>query len=212
MAEIGSFSICSTSMRGRGPRARPHRRAITAIASRAGRHQPLGDLMRLHLAHLDRRRRPLSATAQRWPPRAAGPVAAHQQIPVGLPILGRHDHIDDRIDAGGQIDEQVAHDVQVGVLLDGLEDLGRGDRQIADDEGAQNDEDHFQQTPIFGGHAARIEDRRARCVDGGVLAAVDAAQRVLEGVVGRCARALDASQRGGQRATQTTGGGRTVPI
>lgn len=29
--------------------------------------------------------------------------AAHQQIPIGLPILGRHDNVNDGIDACGQI-------------------------------------------------------------------------------------------------------------
>lgn len=182
-------------------------RRVDALASCAGgRHQPLGDLVWLQLSHLARSCRSLFDTAQRWATRAGRPIPAHQQIPVGLPVLRRHDHINDRIDAGRQIDEQIAHDVQVGVLLDGAEDLGRGDRQIADDEGAEDDEDHFEQTAILGGHATRVEDRGARRVDGGVLAAVDAAERVLERVVaGRLARALDTTQRGGQRASQATG-------
>jgi len=36
----------------------------------------------------------------------------HQQVFVRLPVLGAHDHVDNRIDARGQIDENVGGDVQ----------------------------------------------------------------------------------------------------
>lgn len=108
--------------------------------------------------------------------------AAHQQIPVGLPIFRRHHHIDDRIDARRQIDEQIAHDIQVGDLLNGTDDFRSGDWQIAGNEGAQNDEYHFEETSILGRHAAGIENRCARRMDGGMLATVDASQCVFHGV------------------------------
>lgn len=37
--------------------------------------------------------------------------AAQDQIPVRLPVLGGHHHIDNRVDAGGQVDQQIAQNV-----------------------------------------------------------------------------------------------------
>lgn len=69
---------------------------------------------------------------------------AHQQIPVRLSIFRRHYHVDYRIDTCRQIDEQISHYVQIGVLLDGLDNFRRRDGQVAGHKSAQNHEDHFQ--------------------------------------------------------------------
>ena len=50
-----------------------------------------------------------------------------------LPILGAHEDIDDGVDAGGEVDEQLGGDeegVQVGVV----QDLDHSDRQVAGQE------------------------------------------------------------------------------
>lgn len=91
---------------------------------------------------------------------------AHEQIPVGLPILGRHHHIYDGIDARGQVDEQVAHDVHHRHSVQCGHNFRYRDGKIADQKRNKYDHDHFEQTPVFGCHATRIENGRARCVHG----------------------------------------------
>ena len=36
------------------------------------------------------------------------PVLAHEQVAVCLPVLTGHEHVDDGVDAGGQVDQDVA--------------------------------------------------------------------------------------------------------
>ena len=60
--------------------------------------------------------------------------AKHCSTPFNhLPILGAHEDIDDGVDAGGEVDEQLGGDeegVQVGVV----QDLDNSDRQVAGQE------------------------------------------------------------------------------
>lgn len=88
------------------------------------------------------------------------PVApAHEQIFVGLPVLGAHHHVNDRIGARGEVDENVAEDVQVA-QLDLLERFGDGDGQVAHEEAHEDHQDHFQQLLVFGRHLAGLRRRR----------------------------------------------------
>lgn len=62
----------------------------------------------------------------------------HHYRLVGLPILLVHDHIDDGIDAGGEVEHDVAEDVQTGMFHILVGHLDYGDRQIADDKGQKD--------------------------------------------------------------------------
>jgi len=88
------------------------------------------------------------------------PVApTHEQILVGLPVLGAHHHVDDRVGARGQIDEYVAENVEVA-QLDLLERFGDGDGQVAHDEAHEDHQDHFQKLLVLGRHLAGLRRRR----------------------------------------------------
>lgn len=91
-------------------------------------------------------------------------LMAAQQVPVGAPILGAHQHIDQGIDAGGQIDQQIAHYVEDVHIVGTLPDLGHCYRQIADDEPHEYHQNHLQQATILRAHPARIYGRGIRCV------------------------------------------------
>lgn len=101
---------------------------------------------------------------------------------VGLPVLLVHDHIDDGVDAGGEVEQDVAADVQAGVLHILVGHLDYGDGQVADDEGQEDGQHHLGDAPLvaLGPHLALILDpggllllaRRSRLWDiGGVAAA-----------------------------------------
>lgn len=81
---------------------------------------------------------------------------AHEQVLVRLPVLGAHDHVDDGVDAGGQVDAHVAGNVEHAVVEVVAEGLGHGDGQVADDERGEDDEDHLEQLAVLGRHAARL--------------------------------------------------------
>lgn len=85
---------------------------------------------------------------------AARPAA--KEIPIGPPVLGAHQHIDQRIDAGGQVDEQVASYVEPMQLGGTLPDLGHRDGQVADDEPHKDHQYHLEQPPILGAHPSRV--------------------------------------------------------
>lgn len=85
-------------------------------------------------------------------------IPTHQQIFVRLSVLGTHHHIDDRIDTGGQVDEQVANYVHKMVPSHRLKDFVDGNWQVADDKRNKNHQNHFQQPAVFSGHSARVHD------------------------------------------------------
>jgi len=102
---------------------------------------------------------------------------------VGLAILLVHDHIDNRIDAGREVEQDVAADVQAGVLHILVGHLDNGDGQVADDEGQEDGQHHFGDAPLvpLGPHLSLILDpgrllfatgRRLGHIDGEAAAAV----------------------------------------
>lgn len=95
-----------------------------------------------------------------WP----GRRTAHEQVPIGLSILWRHDNVDDWIDACGQINEQITHNIEYRNFVNGTNNFRCGDWQIADQKRHKYDEYHFEETTIFGCHATWIENWCARCV------------------------------------------------
>jgi len=101
--------------------------------------------------------------------RIGRPTAA-QQVPVGPSVLGTHQDIDQRVDAGGQIDEQVAGDIEPVHLGGALPYFGHRDGQIADDEPHEDHQYHFEQPPVFGTHPARVNGGGIRGVGhGGIV-------------------------------------------
>lgn len=91
-------------------------------------------------------------------------LMAAQQVPVGAPVLGAHQHIDQRIDAGGQIDQQIAHYIEDVHIVDTLTDLGQRYGQIADEEPHEYHQYHLQQSTILHTHPARIDGRGIRSI------------------------------------------------
>lgn len=86
--------------------------------------------------------------------------AAQNQIPIGLSVLGGHDHVNDGIHAGGQVDEQVAQNIHYMVVDQRTVDLGHGNWQVAHEKGDEDDEDHFEESPVLRCHFPRINGRR----------------------------------------------------
>lgn len=67
---------------------------------------------------------------------------------VRVSILLVHDHVDDWVDAGAQVDHDVPEDVQtrpVHVLIENFRDR---DRQIARDEREEDDEHHHRDSHL----------------------------------------------------------------
>lgn len=85
--------------------------------------------------------------------------SAHEQILVGLSVLGTHHHVDNWVGARGQIDEDVTEDVEVA-QLDLLERFGDGDWQVAHEEAHEDHQDHFQQLLVLGRHLAGLRSGR----------------------------------------------------
>lgn len=77
----------------------------------------------------------------------AGRLAEHHRL-VGLPVLLVHDHIDDGIDAGREVEEDVAADVQTGMLHVLVGHLDNGDRQVADHKREEYGQDHLGDAPL----------------------------------------------------------------
>lgn len=75
-------------------------------------------------------------------------MAEHHRL-VGLPVLLVHDHIDDGIDAGGEVEEDVAADVETGMLHVLVGHLDDGYRQIADHKGQEYGQDHLGDAPLI---------------------------------------------------------------
>jgi hypothetical protein len=73
---------------------------------------------------------------------------AQQDRLVSVAILLVHDHVDDRIDAGAEINHDVAEDVQSRPVHILVEDFGDGDREIAGDKRQEDREHHFRDAPL----------------------------------------------------------------
>lgn len=82
---------------------------------------------------------------------------AHQQILVRLPVLRAHDHVNDRIDARGQVYEYVRGDVQHVQVVQLVRRFAYGDRQVARDERREYHENHFQQLFVFRRHPVNAD-------------------------------------------------------
>lgn len=82
---------------------------------------------------------------------------AHQQVLVRLPVLGAHHHVDDGVDARGQVDEHVRGDVEHVQVVQVVRRFAHGDRQVARDERREYHQDHFQQLFVLGRHAVHAD-------------------------------------------------------
>lgn len=88
---------------------------------------------------------------------------AHQQVLVRLPVLGAHDHVNDRIDARGQVDEDVRGYVQDVQVVQFVRRLANGDRQVARDKRREYHEDHFQQLFVLRRHPVDTDSALFAC-------------------------------------------------
>lgn len=68
---------------------------------------------------------------------------AHQQVLVRLPVLGAHHHVDDRVDARGQVDEHVRGDVEHVHAAQLVRRFADGDGKVARDERREYHQDHL---------------------------------------------------------------------
>lgn len=66
-------------------------------------------------------------------------ASTHQEVLVGLAVLWAHDHVYDRVDAGGQIYEDVSCNIQGPEFYGVPVRLAEGDGQIAGDEAGEDD-------------------------------------------------------------------------
>lgn len=84
-------------------------------------------------------------------------LLAREQIFVRLAVLRAHHHVNDWIDAGGQVDEHVAEHVhrpaEVHLFAQRLDDR---DGHVAHDERNEDDEYHLEQLAVLGRHLARV--------------------------------------------------------
>lgn len=85
-----------------------------------------------------------------------GSAVTPQEIPIGASVLGTHQDIDQGIDAGGQIDEKIASDIEPMHLRGTLPDLGHRDGQVADHEPHKDHQYHLEESPVLGAHLAGI--------------------------------------------------------
>ena len=60
---------------------------------------------------------------------------------VGLSVLLVHDHVDNGIYAGGQVQHDVAQNVQLWLVHFGIHYLDQGDRKVAGDKREENGKD-----------------------------------------------------------------------
>lgn len=67
---------------------------------------------------------------------------------VGLAVLLVHDDIDDRINTSRQVEQDIAADVQAGVLHILVGHLNNCDGQVADDEGQEDGQHHLSDAPL----------------------------------------------------------------
>lgn len=79
----------------------------------------------------------------------------HQQILVGLSVLGTHDHVNYWIYARCQVDKYVASYVQPVNVNGVFEGLADGDGKVADDERSKYYENHLEEFLVFGCHLTR---------------------------------------------------------
>lgn len=68
---------------------------------------------------------------------------AHQQVLVRLPVLGAHHHVDDRVDARGQVDEHVSGDIEHVHAAQLMRRFADGDGKVARDERCEYHQDHL---------------------------------------------------------------------
>jgi hypothetical protein len=73
---------------------------------------------------------------------------AQQDRLISVAILLVHDHVDDWVDAGAEIDHDVTEDVETRPVHLFVEDFGDGDGQIARDKRQENRENHFCDAPL----------------------------------------------------------------
>lgn len=79
-----------------------------------------------------------------------------QEIPIGASVLRTHQDIDQRINAGGQIDEKIPSDIEPMDFRGTLPDLGHRNGQIADHKPHKDHQNHLEKTSILGTHLAGI--------------------------------------------------------
>lgn len=84
-------------------------------------------------------------------------AAAEEDVLVSASVLGAHDDVYDGIDAGRQVYENVAGNVETPPVDDVLEDFRYRYRQVADEERREYNEYHLQQLLVLRGHLAGLE-------------------------------------------------------
>ena len=87
---------------------------------------------------------------------------AKKDVFIRAAVLGAHDDVDDGVDAGRQVDEYVAGDVEAAPVHRVAVELGDGDGQVADEEGHEDHADHLQELAVLRRHvAAAVEGTAA---------------------------------------------------
>lgn len=74
---------------------------------------------------------------------------AHQHVLVRLSILLVHDDVDDGVDAGAEIQHQVAKDVHAGVVDVLVCDLDDCDGEVAGHERQEDRQHHLRDAPLI---------------------------------------------------------------
>lgn len=82
-------------------------------------------------------------------------LSAQKEVRISLPVVTGHQHINQRIDTGGHVDQQVAKNIPRGVVCFD-HSLENGYGQVAKDKGAKNYQNHPQQLPVLIGHFAPL--------------------------------------------------------